>query len=161
VAFKNPLLGMLNFVQVWFAAFLFCGLMVPLSDVIWPLKVFGYILPLKYGIRVLLYEEFIDQNWRGASRCNPNADPNCFKIAGFDGAKEGYTCGDITSGDLCFGAEGWQVLTQLQKSFSFIQTEDNTLVDGSVILLITFVLKVGHAYFATSRCYTYMKLHKQ
>merc|ERR1711988_985643 len=53
VAFDNPLLGMLNFMQLWFSAFLFGGFLLPGEDMYWPLKIFFYILPIKYGKDVL------------------------------------------------------------------------------------------------------------
>lgn len=39
VMLDNPLLGMLFYMNVWFCAFLFAGVMVPDDQVIWPLKV--------------------------------------------------------------------------------------------------------------------------
>jgi len=41
---------MLNFLQVWFTSFLFAGVVIPESMVIWPFRIFCYIMPLKWGI---------------------------------------------------------------------------------------------------------------
>jgi hypothetical protein len=122
VMFANPLLGMLNFVQVWFGAFLFCGLMVPLDDVVWPLKVMGWVMPLKYALRSMIYQEFSETDWRGAELCTPGVDVNCLSVDGRMGVNEGWTCGDSADGQqLCWGKEGWQVLESLGSSFTFSQ----------------------------------------
>mmetsp|Transcript_11266 Transcript_11266/g.14548 ORF Transcript_11266/g.14548 Transcript_11266/m.14548 type:complete len:764 (-) Transcript_11266:453-2744(-) len=162
VLFQNPLLGMLNFVQVWFGSFLFCGIMVPIKDVIWPINIFGYILPLKYGLSSIVYEEFIDQNWKGAETCNPNSNSNenyCFHIKGYNGEHDGYTCGNlISSGDVCYGAKGWQVLEQLNKLFESLNSDDLFYENVLILSIMVFVLKCIHTYLSISNCYTHMKL---
>lgn len=55
VLFANPLMGMLNFMNLWFAAFLFSGVMVAEKDVIWPFRVFTFIMPFKWGLRTMAY----------------------------------------------------------------------------------------------------------
>jgi ABC-type multidrug transport system ATPase subunit len=115
VASVNPLIGMLNFVQIWFAAFLFCGLMIPIDNVVWPFKLFGYIMPLKYCLRILLYNEFIDQDWKGAELCDPQSDANCFSVSDKQGPTDGWTCGSLS--EACYGKEGWQVIFVIIFSF--------------------------------------------
>ena len=44
VAFMNPLVGILAFVNCWFTSFLFCGFFLPEDDIPWPLKV-GRVRP--------------------------------------------------------------------------------------------------------------------
>jgi len=44
----NVILGMMNYMSLWFSAFLFSGLFVRIPDVIWPFRLFCYILPLGY-----------------------------------------------------------------------------------------------------------------
>ena len=39
VVFDNPILGMLQFMNLWFGAFLFAGFLIPLRDLYWPFKV--------------------------------------------------------------------------------------------------------------------------
>ncbi len=41
VAVLNPLVGMLGYIGLWFASFLFSGFFLPENDVPWPLKVGG------------------------------------------------------------------------------------------------------------------------
>eukprot|EP00965_Chrysotila_dentata_P118893 3931538-Pleurochrysis_carterae.AAC.2 len=45
---KNPLLGMLSFLNFWFTGILFTGLVFKGSDVIWPFRTLYYILPYKW-----------------------------------------------------------------------------------------------------------------
>ena len=53
VQFENPLLGILMFMNlVW--GFFFSGLLIAGHDVIWPFRLFCYILPLKWGLRAMI-----------------------------------------------------------------------------------------------------------
>ena len=38
ICFHNPLMGMLMYLSVWFASFLFNGILVPQHDVVWPFR---------------------------------------------------------------------------------------------------------------------------
>ena len=59
ISFDNPLMGMLNYLQIWFTSFLFAGVMVPEDQVIWPFRVFFYIMPLKWSISSNAYLDAI------------------------------------------------------------------------------------------------------
>jgi hypothetical protein len=157
--FANPLLGMLNFVQVWFLAFLFCGAMVPLDDVVWPLKVMGWIMPLKYALRSMIYQEFIDTDWRGAQLCTPGVDANCLFVDGRMGVNEGWTCGDSSNGQqVCWGKKGWQVLKSLGMTFSFLSDENTFALDLMFLLAISVTTKIIHAFLLSKKCSTEMKI---
>ena len=58
VSFENPLMGMMNFMSIWFSAFLYGGFLIPGEDMIWPLKIFFYIMPIKYTVRAMVYTDF-------------------------------------------------------------------------------------------------------
>lgn len=58
IAFDNPLLGMLQYVNVWFASFLFCGLFLKIDAITWPFRIFSYILPFQYTLRTMAYVEY-------------------------------------------------------------------------------------------------------
>lgn len=159
VMFMNPLLGMLNFVQVWFGAFLFCGLMVPQSDVVWPFKIMGWIMPLKYALRSMTYQEFIDTDWRGAQLCTPGVDDNCLSVDGRTGVNEGWTCGDSADAQqACWGKEGWQVLESLGTNFTFLSDDNTFALDMIVLVSISIVVKIIHAYLLAKKCSTEMKI---
>ena len=42
VLLDDPLLGLMNFIQLWFLCFLFAGIGIPVSHIVWPLRVFCY-----------------------------------------------------------------------------------------------------------------------
>merc|ERR1712070_1035621 len=77
VAFDNPLMGMLNYLQIWFTSFLFAGVMIPEDMVIWPLRIFCYILPLKWGIASIAYLDANEEKYRSAHPCPYPTDPAC------------------------------------------------------------------------------------
>jgi ABC-type multidrug transport system ATPase subunit len=155
----DPLMGMLNFMQIWFASFLFSGIVVPVEDVIWPFRAFAYILPLKYALKAIVYQEFIDQDWSGASLCDPQVDSPCFSFNDKTGSQEGWTCGNVN--DLCFGKEGWQVLDQTSRSFTSISSKNEFMMDCVWILVIAFTLKLIHTYITVSRCNAEDVIHPQ
>ena len=78
---------------------------------IWPFKIFYYILPLKYSIRSMIYTEFIDSKY---DNCN----------------KKRY------EDDLCFGKKGKEVLENMNTIYPLFSS-DNTLRND---LLIVFGL---------------------
>lgn len=160
VAFENPLMGMLNFMQVWFASFLFAGVMIPLSDVVYPFKLFGYIMPLKYALKAIIYQEFIDQDWKGAELCDPQTDTTgfCYSYGSKTGPDEGWTCGP--NNELCYGKTGEQVLDQLSRSFTSFTSVDSTVMDVVYILIITLVLKVIHTIMAVRKCNVEDVIHR-
>ena len=47
----NMIVPLLGYINLWFSAFLFCGMFVAIDDVIWPLRVFCYVLPLGWGLQ--------------------------------------------------------------------------------------------------------------
>ncbi|CAE7222215.1 Abcg8, partial [Symbiodinium necroappetens] len=51
VTFSHPLLGLFQVICLWFASFLFAGVLVPEEDVVWPLRVFAIASPMKWSIK--------------------------------------------------------------------------------------------------------------
>ena len=49
----------------WFSAFLYGGFLIPGEDIYWPLKIFFYILPIKYTVRSMNYVDNIDAKFDG------------------------------------------------------------------------------------------------
>ena len=49
---------MLNYMQYWFAAFLFSGVMVNLEEIIWPLRILTYTAPYRWAIPAIQVIEF-------------------------------------------------------------------------------------------------------
>lgn len=71
--FDEAVLGMLVHTTLWFAALLFSGYLVPLSDMFWPLKAFYYVLPYNYYIRSAMYLIFTESAWEPCTDPTTNA----------------------------------------------------------------------------------------
>jgi len=126
-------MGVQAFLGFWFSSFLFCGLLVRDEDVIWPLRVLCYILPLRYCLKSMVYEEFIDTTFEGAERCNPTLDLGC--------RAEGYMCKTRA----CFGETGAEVLDSMHVHFSLFNSEDET--EMCVWWLVIFCVTIKLLYF--------------
>ena len=63
VAFPNPLVGAAMFIGCWFSGFLFAGFLIPVKDIIWPLRAFHHVFPLGNAARGMTYSEFIDSKY--------------------------------------------------------------------------------------------------
>jgi ABC-type multidrug transport system ATPase subunit len=136
VSFANPLLGMLVFLQVWFASFLFNGVLVAEDDVVWPFRVGFSILPLKWCFRSLLYLEYSDTTFSGA------------EIDASD--SRGFTCGadNILQ---CYGRTGKQVLDSLGDNYQSISSANNVGKDVGIMLAIGAVFMLMHIYLLTKK----------
>ena len=120
VAFDNPLLGMLNFMQLWFSAFLFGGFLLPGADMYWPLKIFFYILPIKYATRSMNYVDNIDAKYDG---CHNYMDDD---------------------EEICFGKDGKDVLKGIGQIYPLI-TQRNTLgTDIPILIAIAVFFKIQY-----------------
>lgn len=137
VLFQNPLLGMLNFMQFWFAAFLFSGLMVPEEDVIWPLRALNKVSPLKYCARSMAYLEFHGTDWQGAEL--DASEPR------------GFTCPGIPILE-CFGRTGAQVLDSLGTNFKSISSENTLTEDVAIMVAVALFFKCLFAAAAVWNC---------
>merc|ERR1719491_981019 len=59
VVFDDPIVGMLQCINFWFAAFLFGGFVIPLEDLYYPLTTYYHIMPFSYFVRSAIYETII------------------------------------------------------------------------------------------------------
>lgn len=116
MSFKNPLLGMMLFMGVWFSAFLYGGFLIPGEDMIWPFKIFYYILPLKYTIRSMIYTEFIDSRY-----------DSCDKTKYED--------------EICFGKDGDEVLENMNSIYPLFSSDNTLRVDVLIIMGLTIMFK--------------------
>jgi len=132
----NPVLGMLNFVSAWSAGLLFCGLLFRAEDVIWPLRAFYYILPLKWLFNSAAYDIYMPVTYPDAELCTHLDDPFC--------SMAGFKCANLT-GINCFGHTGAQVLETLHMSFPTLSSTDERALDIVCILAFAIFLKVVYA----------------
>lgn len=135
---KNPLLGMLNFMQFWFAAFLFSGMLVAEDFVVWPLRALCKVMPLKYGLRSIAYLEIHDTIWEGAELDSSS--------------NRGFRCPSDPTYRKCFGRTGLQVLDSLHQMFDSISTENTMLDDVVHLVLVALLFKVLFLVAAMVKC---------
>jgi len=153
VLFDNPLLGMLMYMNFWFAAFLFSGLMVRESSVVWPLRAFCYVLPLKFSVQGMAIIEFDGPDFAGAQTAPCPASlastppVGCtYNLVGEDG----FTCPDMLSQQGCYGATGKQVLESIGQQFKLITSDPDTLSRD-----FAYILGIG-AFFKFSYILVFM-----
>jgi len=120
---QNSAISMLFFIGVWFASFLFCGLVVRDLNVMWPLRILCKILPIRYGQKAIAYEEFIGRKFSGAQYCDPERDMHCLN---------GFEC----SGSVCLGITGTEVLDSLSHAFDLYSSDEDTTIESVFILAI-------------------------
>lgn len=118
VWFDDPIVGMLQFMNFWFGAFLFGGFLIPLRDMYWPFKLFYYAMPYSYYVRSSMYQLF--------SRSTFEACVNSLE--------DSAVCVDSTS--------GLDVLEGLRKVYPLMSTKDNTARDAAIMIAIGLFYKL-------------------
>ncbi|KAH8085003.1 ATPase [Aureococcus anophagefferens] len=73
VAFDNPLIGAAQYIGCWFSAFLYGGFLIPVKDIVWPLRA-PLDLPLGYAIRSITFSEFVDGTWDACDKYDEGSD---------------------------------------------------------------------------------------
>merc|ERR550534_1933560 len=134
VTTSHFLVGVQAFMGLWFAQFLFNGMLARDEHVIWPLKILCYILPLRYALKSMGYEEFIDSTFEGTERCNPMTDIGC--------KPAGYMC----KTEVCFGETGTEILDTLHLNFELFSSEDKTMECITYLLIFAATLKVLYVF---------------
>ena len=114
---EDPILGMLQFMNFWFASFLFGGFLIPLSDLYWPFELFYYIMPYSYYVRSAIYEQFT------SSTFEPCTDPTTSAV-----------CVDSTSGT--------DVLGGLSVVIPLMSTKNETAKDVGILIAIGAFYKI-------------------
>ena len=115
--FPNPLVGMLAYLFLWFTSFLFAGFFIVGEGIPWPLKVFLYVLPLRWSIASMVKTEFRWSTFEGAQLA-PAAAGSPYS---------GFTCtAPAAARQVCFGRTGEQVLWSLSQSFTSFDPAQET-----------------------------------
>lgn len=122
-------IGILAFLGQWFANFLFSGMLVKDKDVVWPLRIICYILPYRYGVLPMIYEEYIDSTFEGTTPCTVSTHSLCYHGS--------YTCDTLA----CYGKTGAQVLDSLNLIFGSISSESKTVMHILYMLIYCVCIK--------------------
>lgn len=128
IIFKNPLIGMLGAVGMWFAAFLFSGLFLKPEFIIWPFRALCSCLPLRWAIRGMNYLEYHGTEWEGAELSSVSPT--------------GFVCPGASPTVNCFGRTGDQVLKSLTVQFGNLSAEDTVVEDIAYCLIIAGFFKI-------------------
>ena len=123
---------MLAFLGVWSSSIVFCGLVFRGEDVVWPFRLFYYVMPLKWTFGSAGYDLFMPSDFTGAETCVPGA-----AITYSDGttatcSSAGF-CDGMQSSFGCWGRTGEQVLDTLHKSYQTLTSDDHRGRDLGVL----------------------------
>ena len=134
---KNALMGMLNYMQFWFTSMLFNGLLINLSDVPWPFRIFTWTFPNKWGMRALMTLEFTSNTHFAGASPLPGG---------------GYVCDAkyAASGQPCYGYTGTQALDGLHAYFPVFHSGINVGAECGYIIAIAVFFKLAHAVLFSS-----------
>lgn len=130
----NVIISLFNFLNIYFAAFLFCGMFIDPQDVIWPLRAFCYLLPLGWSLQSYMYAIWHEASYSGATACTPgNATPTGICD------ERGFYCSSANdpTGAVCFGSTGDQILDSLSGQFTIFGS------DGHVPRNILYITLFG------------------
>lgn len=134
--FDDPILGMLQFMNFWFASFLFGGFLIPQRDMYWPFEIFYYIMPYSYYVRSTTHELFM------ASTFEPCVNNTLSAV-----------CRNETSGEA--------VLDMLSQTFPLLSTKSYTNMDSIIIVCIGVVYKVLYVIGALYKTSQVAKIHQE
>lgn len=136
---RNPLIGMMIFINWWFVSFLFCGSMVNPDDIIWPLRGLTHIVPFAWGIKGMALVEYRDSEFSGAV-----LDPV---------SASGFHCPGIHQMQ-CYGKEGYQVLSSLHANYRVVEADASFAQCCAMLLVVTATFKASFSFLTWWKCRT-------
>lgn len=123
ILFEDPILGMLQYMNYWFASFLFSGLVIPLEDLYYPWTLFYYMMPFHYFVRSSIYEGFAHTTFE--------------------------SCPEGTFSAICMqeqvpgaGVPGIDVVQAFERVMPIANAEDSSLQDLLIMVAIGLVYKI-------------------
>jgi len=151
----NVILALFGFINMYFCAFLFCGMFVAVDDVVWPLRVFCYVLPLGWSLESFMYWIYHDgYDYSGTEACTPG---NTTVVYGPGNASASYLCDDrgfYCPGDVnganCYGKTGDQILDSLSVQFTIFTSVNNTGRNIAIIIAFGVVLRFNFLFLLTA-----------
>jgi len=153
---SNVLLNMMGFMNIWFVAFLFNGIALPVDAVIWPFRIFCSIMPYRWSQAAMTYTIFqFSPDYQGAAACNITTMVPINVTAGIlsdwapvdcdattlDADGHGFYCPG-REGAACFGRTGPQLLNSIGHTFTSIEADVNWPRSCLYILLIALFFKL-------------------
>eukprot|EP00616_Rhizochromulina_sp_CCMP1243_P005891 CAMPEP_0118998186 /NCGR_PEP_ID=MMETSP1173-20130426/62939_1 /TAXON_ID=1034831 /ORGANISM="Rhizochromulina marina cf, Strain CCMP1243" /LENGTH=888 /DNA_ID=CAMNT_0006949667 /DNA_START=69 /DNA_END=2736 /DNA_ORIENTATION=- len=129
VQFQNPLIGMMQYTSMWFSGFLFAGFLIPVEDMVWPLKIFFYIMPFRYALHSMNFLEFHDSFFHGFAECLSEGKED----------------------EICFGKNGRDVLRGVHDVFGVVNAKNTLGQDLGILLAIAAVWRVGYCFLVLTK----------
>ena len=128
IAFSNPLIGMLVYMNLWFGGFLFNGILIDEKDVVWPFRAFTYVNIMKWALRPMIWLEYND--------------------ATFDACKASDLLCFSTSPETALGTgmkvPGSEVLDFMGKTYRLYSSENTVAQDSFIMLAIGVAFKLWY-----------------
>ena len=144
VLFKNPVIGMLAFLGYWSSSIVFCGLVFRATDVVWPFRLFYYMLPLKWMFNVAGYSVYMPSDFSGATICTAGEAVTLSSGTSITCPNTGFYCAGAATRFGCWGRTGEQVLDTMTLSYESVGSKDERGFDIGILLLMVVVLKVAY-----------------
>mmetsp|Transcript_56160 Transcript_56160/g.111487 ORF Transcript_56160/g.111487 Transcript_56160/m.111487 type:complete len:1121 (-) Transcript_56160:482-3844(-) len=145
VAFKNPVIGLLQFMMAWSCSLVFCGLVFRGNDVVWPFRILYYIMPFKWLFNALGYDIYTPTLYSGAATCVSNTNITTNEGVGLC-QSSGFYCLDTSKSIGCYGRTGQQVLATLHLTYESLNVDDERPLDVGILIGMAFVLKVAYSF---------------
>jgi len=128
LSMEQVIVGLVMFMNVWFTALLFMGFMIPTDQIIWPLRFFHYVLPLRWQTESLAHTLFTSgTDWEGAELCS-----SC---------DTGFQCPG-NAGVGCFGVTGEQIMDSFSVNYSVFESEDRYGMCLGFVLAFYILMKI-------------------
>jgi ABC-type multidrug transport system ATPase subunit len=141
--FPNVIYGLFMFLNLYFVAFLFCGMFVDPMDVVWPIRAFCYFLPLGWTLQSYMYALYHHlPDSKGTMPCVPGA---ALETGGVCTA-QGFYCYSESdpTGAVCYGENGDQILRSLSVQFTIFDDEGHYGRNIAFIVAFGALCRVGY-----------------
>ena len=97
VLFRSPVVGVLCFLILFILSMSFSGIFIYPEDIVWPFRLFAYILPLVYVLEASTFHVFQDYTFSDADLCSDVTNSTCLFHLDASGAPmlPGWTCPEV------------------------------------------------------------------
>jgi len=130
----NSLLeGMLVYLNSNLTAVLCSGYFLWRESIIWPFRVYSYLLPFRYAMQSLVYSGVVSMTLRNAVPCAVSAS-----------CPRGFQCVNQSVTDPCFGFTGSDVLTTYNAIFELVTATNYNARNAGILCAFAASVKLNH-----------------
>jgi ABC-type multidrug transport system ATPase subunit len=141
--FSNVIIGLFGFLNLYFAAFLFCGMFVDPEDVVWPIRTFCYFMPLGWTLQSYMYALMHDMpDHEGTVACTPG---DALPTGGVC-TDQGFYCysSEDPTGAVCYGKDGDTILESLSVQFTIFEAKGHYARNIALIVAFGALTRIGY-----------------